>query len=129
MKNLILAVYSLVNKAYLMSDNSVELEIQITKFLGSAKTHWQGHAVKITLPADVVEKLRLKRSTGTIIKDRGDTVQLLFFDTSKGILLKAIDNKTEKQLKDMFRFNDISELSEEDLKLLFSDVSTINQKI
>jgi len=106
-----------------MSEESKEYKIKGNKFLGSSRNYWHGNSTRIALPADAVEELNLKRGTGKIFKGKGEVKQFLVFDTDKGILFKPIDNQTEKKLKDVFQFNNISKLSEEDLKVLFSELS------
>jgi len=105
-----------------MSPDSKELRIEIRRFLGSAKTFWQGNALRLGIPSEVAEQLDLKRGTGALFKPAGNTEKFLFFDTNLGILLKPIDKETDEKLKNILGFSDISGLTDEDLKVLFGDV-------
>jgi hypothetical protein len=99
-----------------MSDDSKELKIRIKKFLGSSNTYWQGNSSRIALPIDLVDILNLKRRSGGIFKENGESQRFLFFETDKGILLKIIDKDMEEKMKGVIS---LTALSEDDLKKLF----------
>jgi hypothetical protein len=84
-----------------MSEENRKIEIEIKGYLGSQTTHWQGGAVGIFLPVGVAEKLGLKKVKGAFITDSGKKKQLLFYETDKGILIKVVDDKTDKRLREI----------------------------
>lgn len=102
-----------------MSNPAKKLEIQIKSFLGSERAYWHGNSLRVPLPIELIEKLNITRRKGRIFKDPGEKMRFLFFETDKGILLKVVDEETEKRLKDILQFVDPSSLTDNDLKLLF----------
>jgi hypothetical protein len=103
----------------LMSENVKELRVEIKSYLGSERAYWHGNSLRVAFPVDLVEKLGLTRRKGKLFLDAGEKRKFLFFETDKGILLKVVDESTERKLKDALGFMDISHLSDEDLKRVF----------
>jgi len=99
-----------------MSTDVKELKIQIQSYLGSERAYWQGNSLRVTLPAGLLEKLGVSRVRSFLARDRP---RFLFFETDKGLLLKVVDEETEKKLKDVIGFIDLSKLTDNDLKLIF----------
>jgi hypothetical protein len=102
-----------------MSTISKELRVEVKCFLGSERAYWHGNSLRVGFPIELVEKLNLTRRKGKLFMDSGEKRRFLFFETDKGILLKIVDEATERKLKDTLGLMDISKLSDEDLKLIF----------
>lgn len=100
-----------------MSGTKEQVEIQ--SYLGSERTYWHGNSVRVGLPIDMVEKLKIERGKGKFIHGSGEKKRFLFFETDKGFLLKVVDQETEEKLKGVLKFADFSKISDEDLKLIF----------
>jgi hypothetical protein len=96
-----------------------ELKVQVKSYLGSERAYWHGNSLRVALPIDLVEKLGLTRRRDKLFLDAGEKKIFLFFETDKGILLKIVDEETEKRLKDVLGFMDLSKLSDDDLKAIF----------
>jgi hypothetical protein len=84
-----------------MSDDGKKFEVQYKSYLGSERTYWHGNSCRVALPSAMVEKLNIRRGKGKLLLDAGERKELLFFETDKGILLKMVDEKTGKKLKDI----------------------------
>jgi len=102
-----------------MSTISKELKVEVKSFLGSERAYWHGNSLRVGFPVELVEKLNLTRRKGKLFLDSGEKKKFLFFETNKGILLKVIDEATERKLTDILGFMNISKLSDKDLKLIF----------
>jgi hypothetical protein len=97
-----------------------ELKLKITSFLGSERAYWQGNSLRVALPVELTEKLNLTRGKSKLFSNSGEKRKFLFFETDKGILLKVVDPAVETKLKDVLQFADFANISDDDLKSIFT---------
>lgn len=99
-----------------MSSMAKEVKVQVKSFLGSQRAYWHGNSLRVALPIALTQKLDLSRGK---VLSRRNLPKFLFFETDKGILVRLVDQETEEKLKNLLGFIDFSQLSDEDLKLIF----------
>jgi len=96
------------------------IEVELKEYLGTAKAYWQGNSLRIALPNEIVDKYGIVRKGKSIFGGFEEKEKkFLFFDTDKGIMIKVLDKEAEKKLLGVFGALDLTQLKDEDFKILF----------
>lgn len=86
------------------------------RILGVATPFQQGGSVRMTLPKRLVKRFKIDE------KMRHEFFGFIFLETGEGVLLVPLDKAINPgTVRDALSFANISNLSDEDLKILFED--------
>jgi len=99
-----------------MSGLDQEVKIKIKGVLGVSSPFYQGGSIRLTVPKRAAAKFNMEDKVGK------EFYSMIFLESDKGMLLLPLDKVVRPDnIKDALKFFDVSNLSDEDLEILFRE--------
>ena len=93
-----------------------EVKMKIKNILGVSSPFYQGGSLRITIPKRAVKEYKIKEKIGK------EYYSLVFLGTDKGILIMPLEKVIRPDnIRDALKFVDLSDFSDEDLRILFEE--------